>query len=608
VANFIAIVDPNPDRRSNFIHTVQSKLSIVQGLVTNSCFSGDFYIAWAAYPQAPISYATVQDSAAIVFGEAIIQGSTHRINATDLQRGYNSSTNKVFPTFDGFHSAIVYEHHFGLTVSSDLLGLFPIYYFAKGEVVIVASSPELIQYHPLFEAEFNPKGLIGILLTNGLFDGQTLWKSVKRLQAGYVLQWKIGQFPCEIKQYDIFKSGQVESYLNLSFSESLEVLDQVTEQAIKRHTPSDQLCTLLLSGGIDSRMLAGYLQQQGVNPVTLTFGVDRDFEMQCALPVAHALKLKHYKGEIPVERYPEYTDLWVRWEHLGNGGNTLKDWAFQSYLKNLNLPPRVISGRAMGPIAGNHLDWSYSSTSKSWTFESLFARFNRWGFSPEVLTKLLREEVFGQALEETLARIREVYQNYSDTETERIWSFYVYHRDRYHIGAFAWQLSFGAWPILPILDWNLLQATAILSPKVLGFRKAQTALLESRFPKLAELPLDRNSFNTEPLVPSRFQRKVPQLHRFTNRLQQKWRKYQHQRGVEQRYYYRIYDINNSGWQAIRDAAEAQKKEVNYLFNSEVLNELLPSPEVRINLQGDQIVDASGRKSLLGFLLWAKHNL
>lgn len=608
MANFVAIVDPDRDRRSGFIQSVEPKLTIVEGLVTNSCSAHNFSVSWAAHPQAPISYVTDHDIATIVFGEAIAQGRAARVDAIELKRIYHSTNDRLVPAFDGFYSTIIYDADCGLTVSSDLLGIFPIYYFARGEVMLVASSPELLQYHPIFQAEFNPKGLIGILLTNGLFDGQTLWKSVKRLQAGYVLNWPIGQDPYEVKQYDIFKFGQTANYSDLSFAESLEVLDQATEQAIKRHTPTDQQCTLLLSGGIDSRMLAGYLQQQGANPVTLTFGINRDFEMQCALPVARALGLKHYKGEIPVERYPEYANLWVQWEHLANGGNTLKDWAFQNCLKSLNLPPRVISGRAMGPIAGNHLDWAYSSKSKIRSFESLFSRFNRWGFSPQVLAKLLREEIFGQALEETLARIQEVYQSYSDIETEKLWSFYVYHRDRYHIGAFAWQLSFGAWPILPILDWNLLQATATLPPEVLAFRKAQTALLQSRFPRLAQLPLDRNGFNTEPLISHQFQRTVPQLYRLTTRLQQKWRRFQHQRGVERRYYYRIYNINNLGWQAVRNSAESQKKDVGHLFNLEVLNELLPPPGVPIQVKGDQIIDASGRKTLLGFLLWSKYNL
>ncbi len=73
---------------------------------------------------------------------------------------------------------------------------------------------------------------------------------------------------------------------------------------------------------------------------------------------------------------------------------------------------------------------------------------------------------------------------------------------------------------------------------------------------------------------------------------------------ERRYYYRVCDINGPGWRAIRRQAEPHRERVLEVFNKEVLDTILPPPDVPLQLK-DGIVDSSGLKSLLGFLLWSR---
>jgi len=118
----------------------------------------------------------------------------------------------------------------------------------------------------------------------------------------------------------------------------------------------------------------------------------------------------------------------------------------------------------------------------------------------------------------------------------------------------------------------------------------------------AALPLDRNLNDTFPIRPRfrwllawyLFRRPIHALRQSLHR-------------GEQRYYYRIYDINNPGWVAIRRQAEPYRGRVAQLFNMDVLSELLPPPGVPLNLK-DSLRDASGRKTLLGLLLWAHEYL
>lgn len=601
MANFIIVVDPNPERRSHFTKTIEPLLPPIQGLVTNSCTTGTFQASWATYPDAPISSVASKQGAAVVWGEAIQPGESTRIDAKTLQQIWQESPNSSLPSYDGYYAAVAYHPHFGLSVGVDILGIFPLYYYAQGEVALVASSPELFRYHPLFRAKFNPVGLVGVLLTNGLVNGQTLWQGVKRLDAGYSLLWQPGKLPEELPQQQNCSIVRDDVYNSFSFSEQLEVLEQALEQAITRHAPASRTHTLLLSGGLDSRMIAGFLQRQGVDTVALTLGKRTDLEMSCAIPVARTLGLRHHRVNIPLEEYPNYANLLVKWEQLANGGNCIMGWGIPNYLAN--LAGYVVAGFLLDRVIGGKS--TYSLDSKSLSFQSFFAQcLNPWGLRPQVLEKLLNRNIFADLVSDIINQASILYHNYSKEEIKRTWWFELRHRQRFHVGSAAWQLSFGAWPVLPVLDQQLLATTAALPPQTFDKRLAQERLVSDRFPQLAKLPLDRNNFNVEPLTPSSNRQKLARLYR----LQQKWRRWQQRQGYERRYYYRTFDINNSGWQAVRYQAEPHREKVQHLFQSEVLDELLPPPDKPITNLEDAIIGASGVKALLGFLLWSGEHL
>ncbi len=603
MANFILIVDRDPERRSQFIKTIKPRLPLVEGLNINSCSTADFDAIWAASPHAPISFIADAGGAAIVWGEAIARASSERIDAPSLRNIWKSSPQGVFPPFDGFHAVAIYHPHLGLTIGADLLGLFPIYYYTHGDVALVGSSPELFKHHPLFKQAFNPAGLVGILLTNGLFNGQTLWQDVRRLGAGHLLIWQPGSEPKEVRQYQIPDAES--NYTKLSFPEQLDILEQAIEQAIARHAPPGERYGFLLSGGLDSRMLAGFLHRQGVDSVALSVGRRTDLEMECATAVARTLGFEHHATAIPYKQYPAYADLIVNWEHLANGCNGVMGlgWGVYSHLEK--LAPRVISGFLLDRVIGGKS--SYSLSTQTLAFEAFFSQgINLWGFPAELLEKLLRREVFGDLVRETLGSIQTVYESYSEVEFKRTWWFELYHRQRFLIGSIAgWQLCFGAWPLLPCLDWQLLETSAALSVETVANRRAQYQLVCDRFGQLAKLPLDRNDFNTEPLqFTGRGQRYIRRLYR----MQRQWRQWQQKLGYERRHYYRTFDINNSGWRAVRQQAEPHRQRVQHLFHEDMLNELLPTSDVRMQFQHDPITESSGLKVLLGFLLWAGDNL
>lgn len=596
MANFIISIDPDFERRTQYIDKITPFLALVENLTLDSCLKKDFCAVWAANAQAPISCYSDDKEAAVVWGEAITQVDSTLINASQLKDLWNQTNGRNLTPFDGFYAAVTYQATGELTVGADILGLFPIYYWSQGDVILVGSSPELFRYHPLFEAKFNPTGLVGILLTNGLLDGQTLWQNVKRLNPGHLLTWQPNSETKEIKQYDISDLTS-KQYSQLSFAEQLDILAPILDQALSTNIASKNPCGLMLSGGLDSRLLAGMLHRQGVNPIAITLGKRSDLEMECAKSVAGALGYKHQMVNIPFDRYLANANLLVQWEHLANGCNNISDWRICSHLSSLT--PKVVTGYLMDRVVGGSP--SDSPSFKKFSFEVFFKNVNFWGFEPKLLENLLRKEVFGDLVSETMDRIRTIYESYSEREFRRAWWFEIFHSNRFDVGSSAWKLCFGAWPVLPVLNYKLLATLAALSDETIAKRRAEKELLIRQFPQLAQLPLDRTTeFSIDPLMTTQ----AHQLFAFLLTLQSKWRKLQQKFGWERRYWLRTYDLNNAGWLAVRRQAENYRERVQPFFDKNMFDSLLPSPNEVIPLKKGR----DSLKLLIGFMLWSVNHL
>ncbi|MDG6222375.1 MAG: asparagine synthase-related protein [Candidatus Bathyarchaeota archaeon] len=393
MVNFVIVIDSNVNRRTLFIKTIKQYISPIQGLNVNTCSNGALSSIWTSGSWTPINHLNDKEGTATIWGDAIKQCGSQRISAKQLRLLWNNIFTKMPVSFDGFHVGFVYDHAKGLIVGADLLGLFPVFYYTSNDVLLVGSSPELFKFHTCFKTELNPLGLVGIFLTNGLVDGQTLLKGVKRLNAGHLLTWKFGEDPKELEQYQIPISTK---YFDLSFSEQLNLLNRALNRAVVRHAPKGYRYCLSLSGGLDSRIIGGYLKQNAIETVALTMGSITDIEMRCARKVSSTLGFNQYKATVDFEKYLSCADRKVMWEHLSNGFSGLGTWSLSLNLRK--LAPRVITGYLGDSILGAWLNND--------SFEKNFEESNEWGFSPEILKKLLKHEVFDDFILDILARLK----------------------------------------------------------------------------------------------------------------------------------------------------------------------------------------------------------
>jgi hypothetical protein len=544
---------------------------------------GDTLILWTAAPMAPLSTHAEADGCALLLGDAILPGADHRVDARSVLHDWRSRTTIAPPTYDGLHVAIAVRGC-DVAIGGDVLGLAPIVYAAAGPARLAGSSSALFSRHPLFDDGLDVRGLFGHLLTGGPVEGRTLRRGVTRLGAGRLLRWSGTEPAQECALYSAPPAG-IDSALD--FEAGVERYDAALHAAVRRHGAVHTRLSLLLSGGRDSRLLGGYASRDRSLSGAFTLGAPSDHDAACATRVAHALRTSHRIHDLPFSAFPRHADRNVRHELLSGGMSNVHTWAGVDALAGIGgglLSGYLLEIRQIAPVPqtiGGMLDWTYAHA-----------------MTPSQLRALVQPHLRAtvDATADAIAqRLTDVGAGCAAgaNSNERSWRWFLATNARFHAGAVPWRYTSAAWPVLPILDQDLLRTLQGMPPAWLDGRRMQDAVLRRHFPALARLPLDRNADDVRPLAPSA-------LYRVRDALTRTLARRQRGPSVERRYYARMYDFDNPGWQLIRASAEAGRPQLAEWFDADALERLLPAPG-HTAAHADPIAAGFAPKLLTGFM-------
>ncbi len=517
-----------------------------------------------------------------MFGDAIPRSASSRLTAKELAARWERTPHEAF---DGFHAAISI-HDRTILIGGDLFGLFPLYYAAHGDVLIAGSSYTLFSHHPLFPHQPDVEGLLGHLLIAGPFSGRTLSGGVRRLSPGARLHWSAGSVP---REDTIYSLPDESDNCAIDRATAASRLGASLEHAVRRHTASYRELSLQLSGGRDSRLLAGYLTRSGRSARAVTLGRSTDFEVDFAARVAAQLALPHHVHEIPFSDFSSFADQSVQWEQLAAGMSSVHTWGNGAAF-----------GNSDGVLAGYLLEVRHVDLGGP-ACDDVLRRTHAHGLAPDRLAALLSTDELRTAMWDVLAQMRNAYEHTASSANDRRCRWLLHTYMRFHAGSVPWRLSFSAWPVLPVLDQELLETTFALHEPWLIDRKLQELLLCNEFPALARLPLDRNSPDTQPLI------EAPHVRLGRAALQRlTGGRYRVQRrtitGIERRYYWRMYNFDNAGWREIRHAAEPGRLSLTDLFDPTELRSLVPDPNASC-AHTEPVAEGYAPKLLTGLMRW-----
>jgi asparagine synthase (glutamine-hydrolysing) len=457
--------------------------------------------------------------------------------------------------------------------------------------VVLTSNADLVRHHPAFTGGPSLEGIAGGLLTGGIVDGRSILNGVRRLGAGHVLRTTPGVEPDEVEQYVTPTSRR-------GFDEPValtaERLDAVLRAAVRRHVRPARRHALLLSGGRDSRLLAGYLRDQRTDVEILTLGKPDDFEVVHSQAVARALGGTRTVADVPQEDYGRLALTHVRAEQTHGSLAGMHNWGVGDLLGPGS--EAVVVGHLLElatgrpGLDGRELDALGEPGPAVWSFLRIRA------VPLERLQRMARSTPLSRAIAGVVESIDRRSADFESPD-EAINDHLLRRWDRAQSGAVLWRLSFRAWPVTPVLDPRVLEAGAACSR--LPGRAVHDAIMRTYHPDLARAPLVHPSGAFDPLVPSVRWRGSEILRRCGIRL-----------GLEpdgpqlhRRRYRRIYDLDNHGWRRVRAMAEPCRPALLEWLDEVELARYLPLATEPMTL-ASPIDEGYGRKTLLALMIWA----
>ena len=605
MAVIIGIHDADERRRTRAREALPESLSGLSHLTRRVTSFDKIDIYWEASASTPVSIATDHlhetDRIAFVVGDfdapyAAKSDAAKRL----LRRSADDSPDlRCISGQNGYYLAMLFDGG-QVSLGVDVLGMFPLYYWAMDDVFMFGTSPSLFKVHPLFVAEPSTYAIASKLLISHISGGRSLYKNVRRNNPGYFVVWKSGAGIKEIEGNSLQMS-------DTGFDTSIyETRDRIASYFDTFHHRLSGLpkVSVLLSGGQDSRLVAGYTNKyfphENVKAVSL--GNKTDQELQCAMKTSHTLNWQHRHQEIECEKYISYAMSEIRLESLQGPFATFDIYTARGILSESADP--FLSGYFGDAVLGDAQVYrAFSNKTGMLEFNQLFKNLNRYGFEGKAITELIIGENAKNVVNEVIEDLLHFWNRIDGFPFQKAWMFGMSHRLRFHVGSTIWRLSLGAWPLIPYLDRSCLDTVASIPLDYFLDRRIQVDIIKNEFPKLATLPLDRNASKPGYIIkPLRrqFLDALPPVSSISWRLH-KWLLHKRVK-QDDRYYYRTFDFNSPAWQSVRREVDRFRTNIGNLLNREAVDRYLPPAEATPYFN-DGIIDSIKLKTMLGLIWW-----
>ncbi|MTE26544.1 asparagine synthase (glutamine-hydrolyzing) [Winogradskyella ouciana] len=187
-----------------------------------------------------------------------------------LLKGYEYFGESILNRLNGMFSFVIYNAKTkSFFAARDHLGIKPLYFYHNNQSLIVASEIKSIiasidYVEPDYKALSTP--------IHFQTAPETGFKNIKKLEPGCSMLFKNGEL--KIKR---FWQIEVNESDKKTFNEKVEELDGLLQDSVKKQMLSDVPIGVLLSGGLDSSLIAALMQKgtsKNVNSFTIKMGAN----------------------------------------------------------------------------------------------------------------------------------------------------------------------------------------------------------------------------------------------------------------------------------------------------------------------------------------------
>lgn len=189
-----------------------------------------------------------------------------------------------------------------LSLARDRYGIKPLYYARQGNSLLFGSEVKAILQHPAYSKDLDREALLEYFTFQNFFTDRTLFKGVRMLPAGSVLNIRAdsASHPVPHRYWDYHFQ---EPERPQSEAVYVEELDRLFRQAVNRQMVSDVELGAYLSGGMDSGSITAVAARQQPYLKTFTCGFDLHSASGVELAFDEREKAEHMSYLFRTEHY-----------------------------------------------------------------------------------------------------------------------------------------------------------------------------------------------------------------------------------------------------------------------------------------------------------------
>ncbi len=419
--------------------------------------------------------------------------------ASKLLKRWNEGGWKSLADLNGEYLIAIWDRtEERLTIINDRLGLKRLNYWQKNGSFAFASEVKSLAVLQEVSVNVNEEALSELLTFGHLQDDRTLLQDIKLLPSASCLIWQNGKI--NITQYwdYVYKADP-------AFTNHERAVDEYfyhTKNAVEKRIQSRSQIGLFLSGGLDSRTLAGIIPKinSSIELLTWTAGHGHDHDTRYAQQIAKVIGSKHISIDLPKSFLDLYASeySWVLDGAVSTHGSH-RSCLIDEAAQKVDL---VLLGY-MGDTAsgGKPLDYVYPMNEMNQLVDKGFAIYSV-GFNDSLLKKTLRQNVYEKIKGLAFDSFRKSVERAKvEFLADRIVYSELVQRQRLFNPPAQMDLqSVDCYWSTPFSDKDFIDFSLRLPWQERLSKKAYIGMLCKYFPKLARIPRSGDGL---PLAPSR---------------------------------------------------------------------------------------------------------
>ncbi len=229
---------------------------------------------------------------------------------TEVVLGLYATVGEAFlERLNGMYGLAIIDQGSGrLTIARDRLGIKPLYYYRDADKIVFASEVKAILAYPGVVAEVDT-AMLPVFFRYGFIPSpRTLFRNIAKLPPGHQMQIENGAV--RIERYWDVSFGDKHG---LSEAETLERLDELMQDTVRRQMIADVPLGAFLSGGLDSSGIVHLMDQQGVQDInTYSIGFGANYSVHDESEDAAVFARHYHTNHHAITVNPNVADLLPR--------------------------------------------------------------------------------------------------------------------------------------------------------------------------------------------------------------------------------------------------------------------------------------------------------